>query len=154
MTNQTALKILNDIQYATIATSDEKGEPWNTPVYCAFGEDNNIYWSSHPESQHSRNIAVNSKVFIVIYNSIAPEGDGVGVYLRATSEALVDPAEIDRALVLLGDRRGRPFLFPKKFQNEGPQRIYKATPVEAWINDADQDSDGDFIKDFRVPIEL
>lgn len=98
----TARKLLDTIQYATIATFGSDGEPWNTPVFCAH-DGYTIYWSSHPDAVHSRNIATTHNAFIAIYNS--------------------------------------------KVQEE-------ATPLRAWINDADQDADGDFIKDYRVELEL
>lgn len=153
MSIQTAKSILKEIAYATIATASSDGEPWNTPVFCAF-DGFNVYWSSHPDSVHSKNIAANGKVFISIYNSKAKEGEGLGVYIKAKASALDDMSDIKHGLDLLGERRGKPFLHIEKFLSDGPQRVYKATPIQIWTNDADQDKDGDFIKDFRVEIAL
>lgn len=152
--SETARKLLKDIKYATIATADPGGKPWNTPVFCAYDAHSNIYWSSHPGSSHSQNIAASGKVFIVIYNSTAKEGEGVGLYIEATAHALTDEVEVRQGLELLGERRGEPFLHPEKFMEDGPQRIYKAVPLTCWINDADQDDDGDFIEDFRVEVAI
>lgn len=152
-TKDIAEKLLDTIQYATIATSGIGGEPWNTPVFCAH-DGYTIYWSSHPDAVHSKNIANTHKAFIAIYNSKAQEGEGVGLYLRAAVRILEGEEEIAHALDLLGKRRGKPFSHPEKFIDGGPQRIYEATPVHAWINDADQDADGDFIKDYRIELEL
>lgn len=148
-----AQKIIDEIQYATIATVSTNGDPWNTPVFCAH-DGYTIYWSSHPKSTHSQNIAANGKAFITIYNSKASEGEGVGLYLRTTVRVLEDEKEIARALDLLGKRRGKPFSHPEKFTDSGTQRIYEARPLRIWINDADQDADGDFIKDYRVELGL
>lgn len=144
-----AEQILEDIPYATIATVSGAGEPWNTPVFYAH-EGFTIYWSSHPESVHSKNIDGNGKAFIAIYNSKAGEGEGLGLYLKVKVRMLDDRQEIRHALDLLGTRRGRPFLHIEKFMEGGPQRIYAAEPLEIWTNNADQDSDGDFIRDYRV----
>jgi hypothetical protein len=38
--------------------------------------------------------------------------------------------------------------------NGGPQRIYKAKPLQLWTNDAHQDADGDFVEDFRIEIDI
>jgi len=38
---------------------------------------------SDKNGQHSKNIAENNRVFIVIYDSTVPEGDGEGVYIQA-----------------------------------------------------------------------
>ncbi len=35
-------------------------------VFFAYDEQGNIYWSSHPDSVHSQNIADNGRAFIVI----------------------------------------------------------------------------------------
>ena len=150
MDNQAIVKqLLSDIEYATVATVDALGNPWNTPVYVTSDQAYNFYWSSHPDSVHSQNIQTNGKVFIVVYNSKAHEGDGQGVYYEATARVVTDRAEIDTALGLLGTRRGRPFRHAEKFIDDGPQRIYKAVPTRCWLNDADQDADGDFIRDYR-----
>lgn len=151
---QKAKSIINQVIYATIATADRSAQPWNSPVFCAYDEQLNFYWSSHPQSQHSRNIAENNRIFMVIFNSKAGEGEGTGIYIEAVASELNGPQEIKKALSLLGERRNKPFLFPEKFIGEGPQRIYKAIPMRAWLNDADQDKDGDFIRDYRIPVEL
>jgi hypothetical protein len=111
-----------------------------------------MYWSSHPESVHSANIAANSRAFIVIYDSSAPEGEGIGLYIDSTVEVLTDAAQISTALSIMGSRRGRPFNHPEKFIGDGPQRIYKATPQKIWTNNAAKDADGDFIKDYREEV--
>ncbi len=72
--------------------------------------------------------------------------------MDATVDILDQPDDISVALELLGKRRGRPFEHIGKFIGDGPQRIYKAIPSKIWMNDADQDKDGDFIKDYRVEI--
>lgn len=149
MKNSTVLRILENTQYATIATSNAEGKPWNTPVFFAYDEDGCIYWSSHPESVHSKNIAANPRAFIVVYNSKAAEGEGVGLYVDSTVEMLIDASRISTALTTLGKRRGRSFEYPEKFIGEGPQRIYKATPQKMWLNNAVKDADGDFIRDYR-----
>lgn len=154
MANTRAQQILNDIQYATLATSDNAGNPWNTPVFFAYDERHNIYWSSHPDSVHSQNIVSNGKTFIVIYNSKASEGEGVGLYIEASVSVLDETPDIKYALDLIGKRRGKPFEHIEKFQSNGMQRIFKATPVNCWLNDAEQDDDGDFVEDFRIPVDL
>jgi len=108
MNNQTtAQKILDAIEYATVATTNDEGEPWNTPVFYAH-DGYTLYWSSHPDSVHSKNIAANNKAFIVIYNSKATQGEGMGVYIRARVRVLEDKKEVAHALNILGKRRGNP----------------------------------------------
>lgn len=152
-TLETTREILAPIPYATLATTADSS-PWNTPVFYAHDGDLNIYWSSSPRSVHSANIQTNGKVFMVIYDSTAREGEGVGVYIEASASVVEDEDEIRRALDLLGARRKRRFEHPEKFLGNGPQRIYRATPIRIWTNDADQDADGDFIRDYRVQVDI
>lgn len=91
---------------------------------------------------------------MVIYNSKASAGEGLGLYIKAAVSMLTNEEEIKKALTLLGERRGYPFKYIEKFIGDGPQRIYKAEPLQLWTNDANQDEDGDFIEDFRVEINV
>lgn len=67
--NERAKEIIKEILYITIATTSREGQPWNSPVYSAFDESYNFYWASDQNGQHSKNIAENNKIFIVIYDS-------------------------------------------------------------------------------------
>ena len=150
-----AKQILKNIRYAALATVSADGIPWNTPILYAFDNRINIYWSSHPKSVHSSNIDKNGQAFIVIYNSKAGEGDWRGLYLETRASQLSDENEIKYALNLLGERRGKPFKFIDKFiDNSGSQRIYKAKVKKIWLNDAEKDDNGDFIKDYRIEVQL
>ena len=99
-----AREIVQRLLYLTVATASGQGQPWNSPVYAAYDEHSNFYWSSSPEAQHSRNIRENDKVFLVIYDSTVPEGKGEAVYVEATAAALEDPAEIGQAKLGLARR--------------------------------------------------
>src|SRR5689334_9999092 len=99
-----AKEIIQKILYITIATVDGNNQPWNTPVYSAFDERYNFYWASDQNGQHSRNIAVNNKIFLVIYDSTAKEGTGEGVYVLAKAYMLAQEEEIRSALSYLDGR--------------------------------------------------
>ncbi len=150
---QRARAIIAEIPYLTIATATKEGSPWNSPVYTAYDEQYNFYWVSSPKAQHSKNIAENDRIFIVIYNSSAAEGTGEGVYIAARAFTLTDADEITRALQLHSKRKGagkepRPaadFLGPK------PRRVYKAVPEKFWINTGER-IDGHYV-DARVEID-
>ena len=94
-----AKKILATIRYATISSVDENGKPWAAPVWYVFDEDHNIYWWSPTEAQHSKNIADNPDVYITVFDSTAPEGDGFGLYMRAEANE-VDDSDLDLAIDL------------------------------------------------------
>ena len=152
MTNTAkALQILEGISFATLATVSPDGEPWGTPVFSAH-DGFTIYWCSHQDSVHSKNIVANGQAFITVYNSKAGPGEGLGLYIKAKARVLNDESEIKHALDLLGKRRGRPFQFVEKFLPDTPRNVYIAEPVAIWTNDADKDEDGDFTRDFRVEV--
>src|ERR671933_588985 len=102
--NKRAKAIIEKILYIAIATASKDGTPWNSPVYSAFDENYNIYWASDQNGQHSKNIAENDKIFIVIYDSTVPEGTGEGVYIQAKAYKLEDPKDIENGLKYLEGR--------------------------------------------------
>ncbi len=149
-----AKEIINEIIYITIATVSKEGQPWNSPVYSAFDQDYNFYWASDQNGQHSKNISENNKIFIVIYDSKAPEGTGEGVYIRAKAYALTDLKEIAHALSYLDGRVGKkkdPKTRVLQFLGDKPRRIYKAIPEKFWINSED-DVKGEYI-DVRFEVD-
>jgi len=152
---QRAKEIIQKIIYITIATADDKGQPWNFPVYSAFDEKYNFYWNSWKENQHSKNIAVNPKIFLVIYDSTVPEGTGEGVYIQAKAQILTNEKEIERARALLEKRKTKPsdkLRSSKEFLGNYPRRVYKAVPEKVWMN-GEGDIDGNYI-DIRTEIDL
>jgi len=146
-----AAEILGRIRYATLATVNEEGKPWNSPVFALHDDQLNIYWISDREGQHSRNIRLNGSVFIVVYDSTVPEGEGEGVYIRAKAYELTDKEEIR---LIRRMKKGSGHDDPAPFMDGGGvRRIYKAVPEQLWMNDAEV-TDGIFIRDYRVELDL
>ncbi|MEO6761258.1 MAG: pyridoxamine 5'-phosphate oxidase family protein [Candidatus Saccharimonadales bacterium] len=146
-----AIKIIKSINYATIATASKGGIPWNSPVAHNYDEQLNIYWFSDKNNHHSRNVRDNTRVFIVIYDSTAPEGEGEGVYIQATAKELSDPEEIMFARRI---KKGPGYDKPADdFLGDSVRRVYKATPEHIWINDAEE-KNGVFLRDFRKELSL
>jgi len=57
-----ARTIMDTNLYMTLATADESGLPWASPVYYATEGYAEFYWVSSPEAKHSRNIAARPEV--------------------------------------------------------------------------------------------
>ena len=55
--------------YLTLATVDEAGRPWSTPVWFASDGRTRFVWASKPGARHSRNIVSCPSVAIML-----PEG--------------------------------------------------------------------------------
>jgi general stress protein 26 len=146
-----AVEILRKIRYATIATANKNGKPWNSPVAHEYDNQLNIYWFSDKQNQHSQNIRENEDVFIVIYDSTVPEGDGEGVYIEAKAVELTDAEEILRVRKI---KKGEDYEGnPNDFLGDAIRRVYKAVPQHVWMNDAEV-IDGVFIRDYRVDVSL
>lgn len=77
-----AREIIAKNQYMTIASSDEQGNAWASPVAYVYDEDFNFYWVSVPGSLHQKNIKNKPKVSIAIFDSHQLWGEGVGVQME------------------------------------------------------------------------
>ncbi len=147
--NKIAKDILKTTRYAAIATVTQEGKAWNTPVAHDIDENYNIYWYSDKENQHSINIRNNPSVFIVIYDSTAPDGEGEGVYIEATAEEFTTEEEVNKALRINSHNTED----AKEFLGENIRRCYKATPQKMWVNEAEE-KEGVFLRDYRVEVDI
>ncbi|HTE22117.1 MAG TPA: pyridoxamine 5'-phosphate oxidase family protein [Candidatus Limnocylindria bacterium] len=147
--NQTAREVVDQIKYITLATVDENGQPWNTPVASfRFDNDYTFYWASWTDNQHSKNIQSNGRVFIAIYDS-TPAGDkpSGGVYIQAEAVELSEEQEVMQAALVFKNDPYNPS-DGKQYLGDCPRRIYKAVPLKIWMN-ADEEINGNFV-DVRV----
>jgi hypothetical protein len=142
-----ARTIIDANLYMTLATADEAGRPWPSPVYFAHDAYREFVWVSRPGAVHSRNIATRPQVGIVVFDSRVPIGTGGGVYMSATAEELLG-----------GDREGALAVFSARSVAHGGDvfglddveaparlRIYRATATEHWMLDS---------RDHRQPVSL
>ncbi len=86
-----ARHILDSSSYVVLATADEGGTPWPTPVWFAQRDYREFFWVSSHEARHSRNIASRPEVGLVVFDSSVKPGSGQGVYMRATAAELREP---------------------------------------------------------------
>ena len=149
---QRAREIIRAIQYITVATATVDGRPWNSPVYSAFDTAGRFYWTSTADAQHSANIRANGRAFLAIYDSTAPEGTGVGVYVEAEAEELSTPEAIGVGRQCLRQRLGKQPDGPDAYLPGAARRVYRATARSVWLNDAKVKA-GRIVRDFRVPID-
>lgn len=127
-------QLLEESLYATIATVCSDGHPWNTPVRGYFDENLNLYWASWTKNQHSRNIAHNPRIFVVVYDSHAPEGQAVGLYLEMAAQLVEDRHAVRKARRMYKTTFGETGVH-EPFVGECPRRLYKAVPTKLWVND-------------------
>lgn len=142
-----AKKIFSNNQYMTIATSDEAGNAWASPVAYVFDDNYNFYWVSVPESKHQRNIKHNPKISIAIFDSHQLWGEGVGVQMEATVEQ-VSLMELPKVTKLYFSRE-YPYGSASGAFGEGLKDLlkgkiyhfYKAIPTKVWVPDPNADVD-------------
>ncbi|HMS50634.1 MAG TPA: pyridoxamine 5'-phosphate oxidase family protein [Candidatus Saccharibacteria bacterium] len=132
--NEKGKKILEQIRYATISTVDENGAPWAAPVWYVFDDNFDIYWWSPLETQHSKNISANPNIYVTIFDSTLPEGEGVGLYLRAQASVISDE-ELSPAIERYNNSTNVFKLDRDNCTGSAPTRIYKAVTKEGWTND-------------------
>ncbi|NEQ39329.1 MAG: pyridoxamine 5'-phosphate oxidase family protein [Okeania sp. SIO3I5] len=130
-----AKQVLNKITYLTLATVDQEGNPWNSPVYSRFDEDYTFYWSSWIENQHSQNIINNGQVFAVVYDSTVLSGEGFGVYFQGIAEVIEAENEIfNKAIDTIYTKNGKPKRDKKYFLDLGLRRLFRFIPTTIWVN--------------------
>lgn len=152
MSNQhidSAVNILKNVKYASVATASGKGVPWNSPLAVAYDNELNIYWFSDKNKVHSGNIRQNNQTFLVIYDSTLPSDDSVGIYIKATSTEVNDLGTIITARKAFGSSTDN----LERFMGDTPIRCYKTVPEKVWINDAEYLGD-DAWRDFRVELKI
>jgi len=87
-----ARTVLDAASYVVLATADGAGTPWASPVWFATQDYRTLYWVSHSDARHSRNIAARPRIAMVVFDSTVPIGTGQGVYMSADAEKVTDPA--------------------------------------------------------------
>lgn len=144
--NNSINDILSAVRYATISTKDDTGKVRAAPVWYVFDEQQMLYWWSPINSRHSQNIVRDSEVYITIFNSTAPEGEGSGLYIRSKAEQV--PNELlDEVITRYNSTTTKFKLSRENTTGNAPTRLYRAIPTTIQINDATE-TDG-FYQDIR-----
>lgn len=146
-----AVELLAADNHITVATADEHGTPWISPVFFVRDEANSIYWVSSKTARHSANIRQRPEVALVLFST----GPAVGLYIEARAEELNDHVEVDRAIPYVQSKEQ-----PDKFKVHYPSdvtggaawRIYRARPLASYRR-ADDEEAGQAVT-VRRPIEL
>ena len=132
-----ARDIIDSNAYMTLATADENGRPWASPVWYAAEGYAHFYWVSYPEARHSRNLAARPEVGVVIFDSQAPVGTGQGVYMSAIAEELAG-TELDLGIGVFSRRsqaHGAGGWTREDVTPPARHRLYRATASEHYVLD-------------------
>ena len=60
----TARRLVDEAMYMTLATADDEGRPWASPLWFAASGYSQFLWVSDPEARHSRNLTARPDVAI------------------------------------------------------------------------------------------
>lgn len=89
--------VIDANRFMTLATADEVGTPWATPVWFASPDHRRFLWVSSATTRHSRNIASRPDVAIVIYDSRTTPEHRQAVYVEATASEIAGD-DLDRGI--------------------------------------------------------
>jgi Pyridoxamine 5'-phosphate oxidase len=104
-----ARSIIDSNRYMTLATANEDGLPWASPVWYAPVEYREFLWVSSPGATHSRNLATRPQLAIVIFDS-HQAGGWNALYMVAVAEELTDVDEEIQLYSRHGEAQGLPAL--------------------------------------------
>jgi hypothetical protein len=133
-----ARAIVDSNLYMTLGTTDETSAPWVSPVYYAHADYREFFWVSAPDAVHSRNLAVRPEVSMVVFDSHARIGTGVGVYMRAIAEE-VTGVELDRGIDVFSRRsqeHGAAEWKSEDVRAPAHLRLYRAAASHHWVLDS------------------
>ena len=116
MTDQ-AQAIFDESVLGTLATVNQDGSPWATPVHVAT-DGEAVYWFSHETTVHSRNIERDQRVSLALFSPDESRGPK-GVYINGRAEKLDQP-RADRAREVFTARIGT---LPPIFQTAQAYRL-------------------------------
>jgi hypothetical protein len=131
----TARRILGANRYMTLATADEDGRPWASPVWYAQASPTEFLWVSDPDARHSRNVHRRRDTAIVFFDSTVPIGGAEAVYIEAVAEELTG-TELERGITIYSDRSKEAGAREWTLADVSPParfRLYRATASAAFV---------------------
>lgn len=135
--------------YMNIATVCPDGSPWNTPVFFAGDLKQGLIWWSSVNSQHTKNISIDDRVFVTIFDSKEEEGEGLGVYIKGKARQVTDQ-QLELALDIYNSKAKSFKLSKENSAGSAPTRLFMLKSEQVWINDASEKNG--FYEDVRKEV--
>jgi len=146
-----AIELLQQTRHACMATVNQDGSPHNTPYFFMYDAAlEHLYWGSHPESQHSKNVVRTGQIFVALY-----DGNQLGgLYIQAQNARITEGEEFMQALAAHNAARARVGKqpLPRQYYDQSEQEMYAADIVKMWVNDWEVAPDGHIVRDFRAKV--
>jgi uncharacterized protein YhbP (UPF0306 family) len=149
-----ARRVIDANKYMTLATADNAGTPWASPVYYTPEGYDVFYWASSPHSVHSRNLARRPALSIVIFDSQVAIGAAEAVYMVARADIVPD-VELERCAATYGSRFPELRVFgPDELRAPAELRLYRARVAEHSVLVAGSDPEFGRGVDSRLVVTL
>jgi hypothetical protein len=148
-----ARELLRTARHAAMATVNEDGTPHNTPFFLMLDDAlEHVYFGSHPDSVHTKNVVRTGQMFVVVYDMI----ERGGLYMQVAGGRELAGEELESGLAVHNATRARNGKEPlplSYYQGDNPQRMYGADLAHFWINVAMRDlATGKITKEYRHEI--
>jgi len=147
-----AKELLATVRHAAMATVNEDGSPHNSPfMFMRDDSLEHVYWCSHPDSMHSRNVLRTGQLFVVLYVAV----ERGGLFMQCDGGHILEGPELDEALAVhngLRKERGQDQLPRSYYVGDSPQRMWSASVTRLWVNGTLRGDDGLIIRDVRTEI--
>ena len=127
-----ARDVLDAVRYVVLGTIDEDGRTRTSPVYFTPHRYEDLYWVSHRETHHSRNLHRDARLGAVVFDSSRPPGETTAVYVTGAAREIPD-GELEWHLPVAFDpetRGGRRFR-PEEVTGRADLRLW-VLRVERW----------------------
>jgi hypothetical protein len=135
-----------------MATVNQDGSPHNSPfLFLHDPELKHVYWGSHPDSEHSKNVLRTGQLFVVLYDAI----ERGGLYLRCEGAKILDGEELKQALAIHNVRRtgrNQDQLPLEYYTGASLQRMWGADIKQLWVNGTLRDQNDHVIQDVRAEV--
>ena len=127
--------VLDANRYLVLGTVQPDGSPRVSPVYFTADGADTFFWVSSRLAQHSRNIARDPRVELVIFDSTRPPGETAAVYVTATAEQVAaDELEAARATAFAQVGEGARAFAAEELSGDAKLRLYRATASEIAVH--------------------
>lgn len=157
------VRLIFSSSFMTLATADDDGVPWGSPVEFVCDESLRFYWVSVFDARHSRNVEANPHAALSIYDSTQTPGVAAvqGLYGEGPVEMLRG-SDLEALRPILNrwvewrdagrdTSRRRP---GGGFGGDTPWRFYRLTPTQLYALDPDPPRARGSLVDWRVPVDL
>lgn len=130
-----AQRVYQHAKVLSLATIDENGDSYSTPVYFCHGNGLELYFFSDATTKHVKHLETNSRISVSLYKEQHSVDDLAGVQLKGECCKVVDDCERNVVESLYTNKF--PFLKEKELLLERLKQheLYKVTP--SWLKITD-----------------